>query len=229
MVTTIEAHQTGSIPNTNCQPNTTFPNEKIYSIDNCILTQIFHQWDLSSVKFLLNRMAMKAGVGITYNCIFIAKNRKQDMGTQTDLEQEMELSPLRKLRFRYPKKGTKRRRNLTTYPINQKRPKNSTIPMILYYRQQREKRTSAMICDMNADESYPPTSSRPAKSQTITFRSPKILLLSEQKLWIISRELIQQMQVQIKIFVTKRDCIQIQPARFDDHRAITQNARRTYT
>lgn len=35
---------------------------KALFVDDCVLTKIIHQWDVTFVKFLLSRMAIEAGV-----------------------------------------------------------------------------------------------------------------------------------------------------------------------
>lgn len=60
---------------------------KALLIDEYILTQIIHQCDLTIVKSLLWRMAMKACVELNCSCNSKAKERAQDMETQTEMEQ----------------------------------------------------------------------------------------------------------------------------------------------
>lgn len=81
-----------------------------------------------------------------------------------------------------------------------------------------------MVCDIEAGEQAPPTSSVSAMVKPMTAKTQEVPpnVISEQKSWVVSRYHIQQRHIQMKRCVIKRDGIQIHPSRIDDHRTITQ-------
>lgn len=80
--------------------------------------------------------------------------------------------------------------------------------MLPYSRQRQYKQNQA-----------PTTASTSAKIPPTIVKIPKVppIVLSEQKSWMVSGELIQQKNIQKKHSVTKRDGNPIHPARVDDY------------
>lgn len=64
----------------------------------------------------------------------------------------------------------------------------------------------SMIGEMEAEKQIRPTFSIPTKVKLITTKSPTVPLIgiSEEKFWMVSKELIEQRQIQIKHWATRR-------------------------
>lgn len=162
-----------------------------------ILSQIIHQWEPSTVKSLLDRIAIEVGVQPNCSCSPAAEVQLTDQVTQT--ETKITTQPVATTKpTATPKKGNKKRKTAG-------KPSTDT-------------KTS---CDMETEELPPPASSEAKPNNEKSQKVPPIVI-SEQKSWLESSKQIQQRQIQIKHYSTKRDGIQIQPVRKDDHHAITK-------
>lgn len=78
------------ISSSKTQPIPKIPNLKSKNIrcklaNECISAQVIHQWDLTIVRLLLDRMAKEAGIEFNFNCSFV-KTEKETAPTETDMK-----------------------------------------------------------------------------------------------------------------------------------------------
>lgn len=144
-----------------------------------VLKQIIEQWNRTTFKSLLNRIATEEGVQLNCNISFVARYKK----IQTEKEQENETTPDETDKENpstiSKKAGNKKKKGgiLSDQPLTSISTRETNFEEI-------------MICETEAEEQVPPTSSIQVEPNTAKSEKVLPIVISEHTSSMVSRELV---------------------------------------